>query len=102
LKHPASLPWLLDAADRFGRVENPVFDDIYFEPAHVVFKPQQLPGGPQARVAPGVTPARESTSSTPTGTWQVARHSLWHWKILMIGCACRGLGSVDWVHVRAR
>jgi prepilin-type N-terminal cleavage/methylation domain-containing protein/prepilin-type processing-associated H-X9-DG protein len=50
IRNPSTLPLILEASDRFGVFENPVFDDIFFESAHVIYDPAHL-NGPRVRIS---------------------------------------------------
>lgn len=50
VRAPASVPWLLETPDLFKTYRN-FFDDIFFEPEHVVYSPDHLPGGRTPRVS---------------------------------------------------
>lgn len=51
VRSPATVPWLLETPDLFKTYRN-FFDDIFFEPEHVIYSPDHLPGGATPRVNP--------------------------------------------------
>jgi prepilin-type processing-associated H-X9-DG protein len=51
LRNPANLPWLLETPDLFLSRDNVLYDDIFFEPWHVLRKPDHLPGGSAPRTS---------------------------------------------------
>ncbi|MGH7176805.1 MAG: prepilin-type N-terminal cleavage/methylation domain-containing protein [Tepidisphaeraceae bacterium] len=52
IKRAGALPWLLEAPDLFNtRFYNAFYDDIYFEPMHIIASPAHLRRGAAARVS---------------------------------------------------
>lgn len=51
VRSPAQVIWLTEASDRFGTTRNWwAFDDIFYEPFHILRNPDHLPGGSTPRM----------------------------------------------------